>query len=170
MADMKALSQDHNWSKIIGIVLVLSATLLFSKCSQGFIYSSQANAAIAVQVSCQREIHNYEQHGRFLSKAKGLEEFNNPYPEFYSHSIRYAADKVFYYATSKSSHLKSYVGLVVGLPKSAPLKTASSHSAIAIWCGATKPGTAPATDPIFSGSTLTCGSQTEQVGALLTSR
>lgn len=161
---MKALSQDHNWSKMIGIVLILLATLLFSQCSRGFIYSSQANAAIAVQVSCQQEIHSYEQHGRFLSRAKGLEEFSNPYPEFYSHSIRYAPDKVFYYATSKSPHLKSYVGLVVGLPKAAHPTTASFNSAIAIWCGATKPGTAPATDPVFDNSTLSCGGQTQEIG------
>lgn len=165
---MKALSKDYNWLKVIGIVLVLSATLLLSQCSQGYIYRSQANAAIAVEVSCRREIYKYEQHGRFLDEVEGSREFINAYPEFYSHSIRYAAGKVFYYATSKSPHLKSYVGLVVDLPKAVPLTTPSSSSAIAITCGATKPGTAPATDPIFGTSTLICGSQTQQVGALLT--
>lgn len=172
---MKVLSQDRNWLKIIGIIVVLSITLLFSQCSQGFIYRSQTNAQIAVQVICQEQIHNYEWSGNFLEDIEGQGRFSNPYPEFYSHATQYVGEKAFHYATSKSPHLKSYVGLVVGFSKTTQPMTSQSDSAIsrqrdaiAIVCETTKPGTNPANDPGFDSSTLTCGSQTRQVVDLLT--
>lgn len=165
---MKVLAQDRNWSKIIGIVVILFVTLWLSRCSRSFTHRSQANAQVSVQVICQHQIYNYNRSGQFLQNLEGQGLFINAYPEFYSHSTRYAGNQVFHYATSKSPYLKSNVGLVVGLPKAAQLTTASANSAIAILCEATKPGTAPATDPSFSASTLVCGSQTQQIGNLLT--
>jgi hypothetical protein len=169
------LFQDRNLLKIVGIVVVLSATLLFSRCSEGYIYRSQGNARIAVQVICQEQVYNYEWRGYFLENIEAQGRFTNPYPEFYSHSTRYAEGKVFHYVTSRSPYLKSYVGLVVALPETtqptpSESNSASSdqaHAAIAILCEADKPGATPATDPSSDTSTLTCGSQTHQVGDLI---
>lgn len=175
MKATKALFQDHNWLKIIGIVVVLFATLLFSQCSQDFIYRSQVNAPLLVRSICLSQIYTYENTGRFIENLAGQGLFPNPYPEFYKHLTRYEANQVFHYATSKSPHLKSYVGLVVGFPKTTQPITAKSgsvlplrkQSAIAIVCEATKPGAIAANNPHFDGSTLTCSSQTRQVGDVL---
>lgn len=167
---MKVLAQDRNWLKIIGIVVILFTTLQLSQCSRSFTHRSEANARVAVQVICQNQIYNYNRSGQFLQNIEAQGLFTNAYPEFYAHSTRYVGNQAFHYATSKSPYLKSYVGLVVGLPKAAQLTTASADSAIATLCEATKPGATAATDPSFHASTLVCGSQTQQIGDLLTLR
>ena len=178
MVSMKVLLQDRNWLKLIGIVGILFATLQLSQCSQGFIYRSQTNAPLLVRSICLEQIYNYERTGRFIQNLAGQGKFPNPYPQFYTHSTRYEADRVFHYATSQSPHLKSYVGLVVGLPPSAPSSMTSTrseaplrdHSAIAIVCEATQPGATSAPDPSFNPSDpspLVCSPQTQPVGTLL---
>ena len=167
---MNALSQDRNWLKIIGIVAVLSITLLFSQCSREFIYRSQVNAPRLVQSACMEQVHNYDWKGYFLENIEEQGSFPNPYPEFYTHSSHYSKEQVSYYATSRSPYLKSYVGLVVSLPKPRQNNSFNVGSAIGIVCEAIKPGETAATDPSFNGSTLTCGAQTRQVGDVISTR
>lgn len=170
---MNALLQDRNWLKIFGIVVVLTTTVLVSQGSQGFIYRAQVNAPLLVQSACLNQVHTYKERGRFLPTVAGPGDFTNPYPEFYTHSTQFANEKVWYYATSRSPHLKSYVGLVMSVPGAIRSSTnngalsAQKHAAIAIVCEATQPGTTPANAPSFDGSTLTCSSQTRQVSDII---
>lgn len=172
---MSAISQDNNWLKLIGIITVLTATMLLYQCSQGFVLRAQYNAPLLVRSVCLQQITTYEQTGRFIENLAAQGTFPNPYPEFYTHSTRHETNQVFHYATSKSPYLKSYVGLVVGRLKTNQTNSVQrnsapsdrNNSAIAIVCEANKPGDTPATDPIADGSTLTCQTGTQQIGNLL---
>ncbi|MGM3308502.1 type IV pilin-like G/H family protein [Anabaena sp. WFMT] len=154
---MKALSRDRNWLKIIGIFVVLTMTLLLSRCSENFIEPPQTNAKQAMQKLCQEQTWAYERTGQLVEDVKQRGWLINAYPEFYTNFIRRSENQIFYYATSKSQHLKSYVGMFVGLPGGQPRK------AISIVCESEEPGVTPATDPIFDNLTLTCGVQTLQI-------
>jgi hypothetical protein len=154
---MKALSRDLNWLKIIGIFVVLTMTFWLSQCSDDFIEPPQTNAKHAMQTLCQEQTWAYERNGQLVEDVRQRGWLINAYPGFYTNFIRRSKNQMFYYATSKSPHMKSYIGMLVGLPEGQPRK------AISIVCEAEKPGATPATDPSFYNSTLTCGVKTRQI-------